>query len=396
MDVTDNILSDIDRTKAVFLEQILKDSTSSYKYYWLKSIIVEVCAGNLVIPFSRLVSRMVSLAWYPIVSFHLSLGATDKLGEMISCIKESCLISRNPTIDEIVNVTDDAIVSNLVISKKAKQLTNYVPYRAIRPFYEKEVRHGQDCLKRKGIKRYDAYADKLIKEAMRLDPERGLYSIQRFSENGEVIVLSESWAAFIINNQPIVEGWLDYKLTCYLQARNPSVPAISLKLHPPIRRDLRIASNFWKDVLALTSFVDIYSRQSLTFQDLDSKGSLGIDHFIPWSFVMHNESWNLTPTFGAINSSKSDKLPSLELYLVPFCELQFDAIMTVRKHGHFYSHRHYLDSYRQIDPCFDEYVDNDASRKSFSLAISKTITPLFQIAWNQGYLRWEYDAGGIN
>jgi len=38
-----------------------------------------------------------------------------------------------------------------------------------------------------------------------------------------------------------------------------------------------------------------------------------IDHFIPWSFVTHDQLWNLAPIEKSLNSSKSNKLPGQNL-----------------------------------------------------------------------------------
>ncbi|TPM23822.1 HNH endonuclease domain-containing protein [Mesorhizobium sp. B2-3-6] len=40
-----------------------------------------------------------------------------------------------------------------------------------------------------------------------------------------------------------------------------------------------------------------------------------VDHFLPWSFVVHDEFWNLAPIIPAANRNKSDHLPALDLYL---------------------------------------------------------------------------------
>ena len=43
-----------------------------------------------------------------------------------------------------------------------------------------------------------------------------------------------------------------------------------------------------------------------------------------WSFVAHDQLWNLLPIPKFINSTKSNNIPS-ELYLLSFAELQFNA-----------------------------------------------------------------------
>ena len=57
-----------------------------------------------------------------------------------------------------------------------------------------------------------------------------------------------------------------------------------------------------------------------------SKGHYDLDHFIPWSFVVHDLLWNLLPANPSINSSKSNNLPSLEKFLPPMAILQHSAL----------------------------------------------------------------------
>lgn len=381
-------LLDTNQTKAALLERILKDSTSSYKYYWLQGLLCEIYSGNRTASFVRLASRMVVLAWYPVCSYHLSLGATDKLADLVVYTRDKYQLSNTSSIDEIVSTIEGAVAFDADLSKRIKKLTNYVPYRVIRPFHEEEVVRGQALLKSQGVNRPDAYADKLIIAAMRDALNRGFYSIAHVGGIDTVIV-DESWSEFLIENRPVVEGWLERKIIAYLQNRNPSVPAISLKLHPPIQRDLRLATEYWRDVLSRVSLSDVYTKRLFDEEHFAKNGPLSVDHFIPWSFVMHDESWNLIPSFRNINSSKGDRLPSLNSWLGPFCDIQFEAIITLKGQDRFRARRHYLDSYRSIDPCIDEYVRSEVSRIAFSKTVGDVVKPLWQIAFNQGYSCWD-------
>lgn len=58
---------------------------------------------------------------------------------------------------------------------------------------------------------------------------------------------------------------------------------------------------------------------------------MSVDHFIPWSFVLHDQLWNLIPTFKNINSSKSNKLPDLDAHIEKYCSLQYDAFTLMRQ-----------------------------------------------------------------
>ncbi|WP_347242437.1 HNH endonuclease domain-containing protein [Nostoc sp. FACHB-888] len=59
----------------------------------------------------------------------------------------------------------------------------------------------------------------------------------------------------------------------------------------------------------------IYSKVKL------DKDEISLAHYLPWSFVAHDQLWNLIPTTKSVNSSKSNNLPSEE-YFKAFLELQ--------------------------------------------------------------------------
>jgi hypothetical protein len=55
-----------------------------------------------------------------------------------------------------------------------------------------------------------------------------------------------------------------------------------------------------------------------------------IDHFLPWSFVTHDEFWNLCPVLKGVNRNKSDHLPALDLYLPRLAALHAGILAHVR------------------------------------------------------------------
>ena len=48
-----------------------------------------------------------------------------------------------------------------------------------------------------------------------------------------------------------------------------------------------------------------------------------MDHFIPWSFVMNDELWNLMPMDPSLNGAKSNHLPKWEPFFNLFAEHQY-------------------------------------------------------------------------
>ena len=90
-------------------------------------------------------------------------------------------------------------------------------------------------------------------------------------------------------------GWIQYEKVKWLQNNNPEVPGLVYKLTPTEEkvRKLKKVRDLWQDIMEVQEIRDVYD----------------IDHFIPWSFVMNDELWNLMPMDASLNSSKSNRLP---------------------------------------------------------------------------------------
>lgn len=63
------------------------------------------------------------------------------------------------------------------------------------------------------------------------------------------------------------------------------------------------------------------TRDVFTGQPME--GKYDIDHFIPWSFVMNDELWNLMPMDASLNSSKSNRLPKWNPFFQNFAQNQY-------------------------------------------------------------------------
>ena len=365
-----------DAFKSAWLERMIEHNAASYKYYWLRAVFEEALLGNRQLSFERLAARMVASAWYPVLYYRLSLGASDKLADAVLHAQAVCGLASSASEREIVQVTESTTDASL--KRRLKRLLDFVPYRLIRPFYadlvRREVQGGAP----------DAAINGLIARFNREDAAGAPY---RFLPDGEGIELDSEWMAYFRDNRNVISGWLDMRLVSYLQARNPSVPAIPLKIRAPRMRELGPARRFWEEAISDHQFTEIYTRQPFVADMFEERGPLSIDHFIPWSFVLHDEAWNLVPMFRNVNSNKHDGLPPLDAYLRPLCEQQFDALLTVRERGG--RHRAVYESYLAIDPNAMRYERTASALESFADAVSRAIIPLHQIARNQGFPMWD-------
>lgn len=288
-----------------YLGGLFHNTSECYKFFWFKAIVAKVTEGTCELIYEELVDEMIADAWYMVAEYHLNLGPKDTLERLVDLIKlknpglKSC--EKKVAIMDFLKNTDD----KEIISKK-RTLTYNVPYRLQSPFMEN--------LKGKA---WNVGENELIAKINQ--ENRLMYYFSALNGLSTKIIVQEDWAKYIIKNQEIIRGWLEYNMIRYIQKRNPSVPGIADKLYPPQERKLEKVKKYWKLILSLEPVQEIYSGQILTEKDIS------IDHFVPWFYVVHDEMWNLNPTTKSINSSKSNNLPDWDAYFEKLAKQEYQS-----------------------------------------------------------------------
>ena len=159
------------------------------------------------------------------------------------------------------------------------------------------------------------------------------------------------------------------------------MPAIPSKLiRPEVRNPLTRQHEYWDKVIELGGPIRcIYTKTEL------HSNSYELDHFIPWSFVSHDLLWNLIPSDGSINSSKSDKLPKMEIYLPRMADLQQHSIKVMVKQK---GCAKIMEDYASLGYTPEQLAK--LSKGEFRTIYEKVFMPLSQIASNMGFETWEY------
>lgn len=309
---------------------------------------------------------MIARAWYPTLQYKLNFGIFDNLKKPIQYVAVKYGFTSN--YDEAKLIKFLCNNEDYELKKMMKDLTLNVPYRLLSPFFSGKL---------KGLK--DSSKNKLITQ-LSLSDNKCLYKIIK-GENDKII-LNQRWADYLNKNYRIIKSWIYYKLVCFLQKRNQNVPAIAFKLEAPKNRNLTGAAKLWKKIIASNDIKDIYTGKDFTEENYDNYGVLSIDHFIPWSFVLHDEMWNLVPTFKDINSSKNDKLISYGKYINKFCDVQYKAVKYLSEEGKGRELEGYIDVLKIED--FQEYIMYKP-KEAFCEKLKQCISPLYQIAENQGF-----------
>lgn len=339
---------------------------ASYKMYWLLGILEEVSLGNREIEFNRIVARMIVNAWYPHRQYMLSFGSFDNLKTPINYAADNYGYKSNCNEKKLLDFLCSG--ADAVLQKMMKDLTNEVPYRLLSPFFTMELN---------GVK--DHYRNKLIVQ-LSLASNKCLYKIIKGDK--DYIIINEGWDEYLKDNYRIIKAWIYYKLVGFLQKRNPNTPAISFKLEALKTRNLTKATRLWSEIILNKDIKDIYTGKAFNEDNYKSYGVLSIDHFVPWSFVLHDEMWNLLPTFKNINSSKNNDLMPYETYIDSFCRIQYKAFSYMCNKKMSIALEDYVNILR-LDNLY-EYYDNSIEQ-DFEDRLKGCISPIYNIALNQGF-----------
>jgi hypothetical protein len=115
-----------------------------------------------------------------------------------------------------------------------------------------------------------------------------------------------------------------------------------------------------------------------------------IDHFIPWSFVMNDELWNLMPMDSSLNSSKSNKLPKWDPFFERFAANQF--LMYQKKNEYESIHKLfekcYRDNLHSIWANQELYLPGNTQVEFYNI-LEKNMRPVYDSARRQGYQVWD-------
>ena len=340
------------------MNRVFDKTTATYKFYWMLSLLdMYVKEHKTEMPAIDIASRMVAYAWYPTEYFRLSFGKGDRMSQIIPKVAELTGITVDDKLDSKTEVIMQAKKENPKVKAEIKILLRNVPFWFQTPWIE--TNNEREMIARSQALENDC-----------------LYSLSGWGED-LMVTINPKWGEYLNTNYEILHDFTLWNLTLFLQSRNPNVPNISGKLlRPEEREPLTKQKKFWNKVIELGgSLRCIYTTNLLGMNDFD------LDHFMPWSFVSHNQNWNLIPADGSFNSSKNNRIPDLDYYLPKMAAIQHHAL------------RLYLPICGKRDATIDEYFTLGVSPQDlmamsdedFLNTYRKTFSPLSQMAVNMGF-----------
>lgn len=347
---------DISRLSAVFA-----DTTNSYKFYWFLAILDSLREnGQPLISMRELSLRMVAGAWYPLDYFKLSFGKQDGFKPIAEFVSTLLLVDNRPTAPNLLTQLNQKLKPDELqqLTNRVAVLLRWVPFRFIRPFFSAETQKLPEHQVNGRLVELAAQGDKAPYHFV-----------------GDHIEVHKPWLDYLQRHQGILRGFTFWHLVRFLQKNNSNVIGLSEKMEKPGARVLNAAGKFWKEYLAATpGLTCIYSGQEVT------AANLSLDHFLPWSYVAHDQLWNIIPTPKSVNSAKNDWLPSFEKYFDAYAQLQYNGFRFHAAQGH----EKLLEDYHLLFAQSIASVQNQPF-EWFREQLEKQVLPQLQTARNLGF-----------
>lgn len=361
---------------------MMKDPSFCYKFYWLEAIVKLIAENVRETTFDAIIDEMISNAWYSVREFHVHLsgiqsdgGVRDGLERAIMLLTE---LSDLPANASKVEIKNEIRKHNDALKKYKEQLTNMVPYRALAGFFAK----SGDVVDWGSTVRMTKYIKQFSEEKILLP-----YTFGESSKLKKQVYFNLEWIDMIQDNAVSILGWIQYEKVKWLQNNNPEVPGLVYKLAPldEKMRKLGKVRKLWNGVLELTEIRDVFKDEPIVFKEYD------VDHFVPWSFVMNDELWNLMPMDSSLNSVKSNKLPHWDPFFERFATNQFVMYELIgQKPGlHKLFEACYRDNLHSIWAGQELYRPGN-SRIQFYNILQKNMRPVYDSARRQGYEVWDF------
>ena len=362
--------------------QMMKDPSYCYKFYWLEAIVNLISRDVKETTFDEIIDEMIANAWYSVREFHIHLSGVqadglvrDGLERAVLQLTELSELSANASKVEIKNAIQEW---NRELKQVKEQLTNMVPYRALAGFFLKSSEKADWG----SVRRLTAYIRRVDQMITPLP-----YTLGEGSRLKKEVYFHPLWMKMIQDNTVNILGWIQYEKVRWLQNNNPEVPGLVYKLAPMDEKIRKLGNvhKLWDGILEFHEVRDVFTGNPVVPKKYD------VDHFIPWSFVMNDELWNLMPMDSSLNSSKSNRLPRWDSFFEPFAGNQYLMYKLVHEKPELHKRFEacYRDNLHSIWAMRELYREGNSPER-FRGILEENMKPVYESARRQGYEVWGF------
>lgn len=361
--------------------RMMKDPSYCYKFYWLESIVQLISEDKRETTYNDIINEMIANAWYSVLEFHVHLSGIWGDGDIKDSLEKAVLklhkLTGLPSNVSKVEIKNKIAEFDKELHGEKITLTQNVPYKALSGFAN---RYSERIDLNSSAGKMMAYYNRINSIESPLP-----YTFGEQKGLERKIIFHESWIQMIQDNMVAILGWIQYEKVRWLQNNNPEVPGLVYKLAPldDKMRKLGFVRKLWDGVLNTTKIIDVFKEEPI------KKESYDVNHFIPWSFVMNDELWNLMPIDSSLNSSKSNRLPQWDKFFIRFAQNQYTMYELVHEKAGIRKlyESCYRDNLHSIWASQELYRKGN-SREEFYEILERNMRPVYDSARRQGYEVW--------
>lgn len=361
--------------------RMMKDPSYCYKFYWLEAIVQLISEDKRETTYNEIINEMIANAWYSVLEFHVHLSGIWGDGDIKDSLEKAVLklhkLTGLPSNVSKVEIKNKIAEFDKELHGEKITLTQNVPYKALSGFANRYLERID----------LNSSAGKMMAYYNRINSIESPLPYTFGEQKGleRKIIFHESWIQMIQDNMVAILGWIQYEKVRWLQNNNPEVPGLVYKLAPldDKMRKLGYVRKLWDGVLNTTKIINVFKDEPI------KKESYDVDHFIPWSFVMNDELWNLMPIDSSLNSSKSNRLPQWDKFFIRFAQNQYTMYELVHEKAGI--RKLYESCYR--DNLYSIWASQELyrkgnSREEFYGILERNMRPVYDSARRQGYEVW--------
>ena len=361
---------------------MLKDPSYCYKFYWLEAIVTLISEGITETTFNEIIDEMICKAWYSVREFHIHLSGLGQNNEVRDGLERAILklseLSDLPANASRVEIKNAIRQHNSELRPAKEQLTNMVPYRAMAGFFASA---GVNSVPWDSVTKMRETITTFSYDVTPLP-----YQLGSSSKLSKEVSFHPDWMRMIQDYTVSILGWIQYEKVKWLQNNNPEVPGLVYKLLPMDERMRKLGKvrKLWEGILETRQIMDVFTGKPIQPDQYD------VDHFIPWSFVMNDELWNLMPMDPSLNSSKSNRLPQWDPFYQRFSDNQYTLYQMI--HDKPVIHKLYEQCWRDNLHSIwagQELYRPGNTKEVFDNILKKNMRPIYDSARRQGYEIWK-------
>lgn len=360
---------------------MLNDPSYCYKFYWLEAIVNLLTPETKKLSFDEISNEMICNAWYSVREYHIHLSfvpadgqVKDGLEKAVNTLSELCDLPSKAKKEEILAAI---WIHESELRPLKEQLTNMVPYRALAGFLPRGTidKYGD------GSRRLLAYLEQFSQEQALLP-----YIFGGERKLKRELCFHPGWVQMICDNVVSISGWIQYEKLKWLQNINPEVPGLVYKLDASreLARKLNEVRKLWEMILQQRKIVDVFTEEPIV------SGQYDVDHFIPWSFVMNNELWDLMPMDSSLNSAKGNRLPQWDPFFCRFAKNQYILYGLIHEQPgvHLQYEACFRDNLHSTWARLELYNRGNSPEKFYNI-LKDNMLPIYDSAKRQGYKVWD-------